>query len=239
MSFEKHAAYAALLPRLPSNLTKGKNDVLVATMTAGAALMAKAAEVAKDDGRSAKGRAQVLDHYLKSEAVPALVKSRRQHQYHEGRLQGKRDALRKAVIGEHDPLDRERRDVIRAMTPNERIAAVLSDPELRGAALRGGSTLAGVPQTELDRAFSIATEEMVPAKVAEIKNLEAAQDFHAAVLRVFANDLQKIPAVIEPNGAVREMSPWEVEKVIESIPAPAPHIKMREEIEADRVDDAA
>lgn len=238
MSFERHAGYGALLPRLPSNLQRGKQNVIVDTMERGAAMVAKAVDLASNDGISALGRARALEQYLKTEAAPAFAKSHRQLQHHRELLDGKRAALRKETIGKHDSLDSERRAVLRQLEPAARVAAVLSDPEMRSAALRGGATLAGVGSDELDRAYGQAAQETAPAKVAEITALEKANDYHRDVLRIFEMDLQKMPCKIEPNGAVVALSPGEVQKLIESLPAPQPHIAIRERVEADKVDDA-
>jgi hypothetical protein len=232
-------AYGTLLSRIPGNAPAGKSKVIRAAL--GLTFKGALAEAAKRDDLTAKGKAGLIEKQLKATTGPALAKARRQLAYHERAIERQRAAIHAKAIGAHDPLDAERRAVLRGMSTAERVQAVMTDATFRLAALRGGAGLSGLNEEIFSRMTELAIAENAGPEAAALAAAEEAQDLHNAAVKMLAYEIAQAPVVVEPNGAVRNFdSPHEMENFLATHLHPvAPHIVMREEIEADHVEEAA
>jgi hypothetical protein len=87
----------------------------------------------------------------------------------------------------------------------------------------------------------MAISENAGPEAAALAAAEEAQEVNNAAVKMLAYEIAQAPVVVEPNGAVRRFeSPHEMEKFLAAHVHPAaPHIAMREEIEADHVEETA
>lgn len=229
----------ALLMRVPKNTPSGKAKVIGTTLGDSLELSGFRNEAANNRELTAVGRANQISKHLLAKALPALAKARRQVAFGAAKLEKMRLEIRKRAIGEHDPLDHERRDFLRSQSANDRIKSILTNPTLRGAALRAPE-LVGVGGDGLDRAMQLAIIEKCPAESEALTVMEEAHAIHVQSAEVLQQEILVTPFVVEPNGSVRQLhTPQELQNLLDkSVPQATTKQIALEEAEVDQVGEA-
>jgi hypothetical protein len=229
----------ALALRIPNGAPAGKAKVIRSTLGDSLGLKGFRLETANERELSDVGRANKVIKYIQATAVPELAKARRQVAYSAGKLEKMRADVRTKALGEHDPLDRERRDILRSQTPALRAKAVLTSPAMRDAALRAPDLVEISPDV-FERAMQLAINERCPDQSKTLAIAEEAQAIHEAAVRVFEQEIMATPCVVEPNGSVRQLqTPIELENLFtKSVTQPSLRQIALEEVQVDQVEAA-
>jgi hypothetical protein len=229
------SAYKTITDRIPSNMPPGKSKIVGATLVIGTDLAEAIATIARRDDLTPKGRANLMRVHIKNTAGPAFEKSKRQFEWHQRAIDTRKATIKKKALGEVTPNDAEYRAVLRTMPLPERTQAILTNLEFRGAALRGGAALAGIPGDVYQNAFDAAVAENAAEESAALEKAEAEQAVHGAALGVVQGEMMRVPAIDDPNSGAR---PFHNAKELgdflaREVPAAPVHLQQREQIEAD------
>jgi hypothetical protein len=175
-----------LLSRLPDNINDAQVQPIRHAAATAKMLKGKIAEANARTDLSPSGRAQFIRDYVAKTIAPILKHQRDAVARDAANLEAMRIQERNRAIGAADPLDRERRDFLRTLTEGERSKIVLSDPDFRGAALRGGATLSGLHSELFERALAAA----MPADTVSALNTAAeANSLHESMVRVLQDNV--------------------------------------------------
>jgi hypothetical protein len=178
------------------------------------------AQAARDDNHlAAAGRAAKVDQYLRKHAIPTMIRLERQRAHLAKKIDADERNLRKQILGAHDALDGERRMVLRAASPSERLR-LMSDHHMQMAALRGGSTLSGVPDEQLDRHMDAAIERLAPEALVARQHAVESMEFVDASIATLRGEIAKAPVVAMGDGSVRAYHAPELAAVIKSTEVP-------------------
>ena len=229
----------ALALRIPAGTPAGKAKVIRSTLGDSLGLKGYRGEIDNDRDLTAVGRAGKVIKYIQATAIPELAKARRQVAYSAGKLEKMRADIRKKALGDHDPLNRERRDILRSQTPAIRAKAVLTSRAMRDAAIRAPDLVEISPDV-FERAMQLAINERCPDQSKTLEMAEEAQAIHEAAVRVFEQEIMATPCVVEQNGSVRQMqTPIELENLFEkSVSQPSLRQIALEEAQVDQVETA-
>jgi hypothetical protein len=230
------SVYSTLLSRFPDEIATGKNAVIRNTLAAGMETQTAIAAANDRKDLAPLGRANMIAQHVKLLAGPALTKSRRQFEWHAKAIEKQTAALTKLVLGAHDPLDAERRQILRGMSAADSAKAVTTDSDFRMAALRGGRGLTNLPGEVFERAMEMATAERAAPQAAALAAAKEAQDLHGAAIEVLENELLDAVALGDPNSgtARRFASKPELEKYLAAeVKVPVLPVLAQEEAQAD------
>lgn len=184
----------ALFSRIPAAARAGHREVTRKIVVAAGDFHGAVAKVEADADLSPAGRAKSLAPALRS-AAAQLRKFERQAAHAARQISAADARIRKAVIGERDPDDAERRAVLRQMPDGDRVQAILTDPSLRAAALRLPEC-SGVDPEIVERALTMAISEMAPNESAALETDRESAEILRLAVESFAAQLRSAPVVI-------------------------------------------
>jgi hypothetical protein len=216
--------YETILVRTPSNLNVGRSSNVARLVKVADDFAAVRKQIDGDTSLSAKGRNDKTAAYALQHVAPEVTRQRRLAAWQRNRIDSDKAKLAKEVRGEHDPLDAERRMVLRSMSDGQRAKAILEDPQARLAAIRGDTLLSGVPSDVLARAADIEINARFPDRVAQLAKDAEALEWHGAALSMLEGDLYRTPV----NGGEGFRSDMEYNRFLEKLPAPSEHQTSRE-----------
>lgn len=185
----------ALFARLPSEARAGHREVTRKIVVAAGDFHGAVAKVEADADLSPAGRAKSLAAPLRN-AAAQLRRFERQAAHAAAQIAAADARIRKAVIGDRDPDDAERRAVLRMMPDNDRVQLVLKDPTMRAAALRLPEC-SGVDPEIVERALEMATAEMAPNESAALETDRETAEILRMAVETFAAQLRSAPVVID------------------------------------------
>jgi hypothetical protein len=191
----------ALFERIPATATNEQRNMIQAAFGVTKQLATGIDAIAKRDDLTPKGRADLIQKEARA-AGTAFQKSREQYERHAGTIENMRIAMHKKAIGEPKDTDAERRTMLRAMSLNERISKVNSDPLARAAALREPG-LSEIGSDLIEKLTEIAVKENAPTEAQQIAEFEEAQVIHKAALEVAERKLLETPFLVDDNGNPR------------------------------------
>ena len=185
----------ALFSRIPAAARAGHREVTRKIVVAAGDFHGAVAKVESDADLSPAGRAKALAPALRS-AAAQLRRFERQAAHAARQISAADARIRKAVIGERDPDDAERRAVLRQMADNDRVQLVLKDPAMRAAALRLPEC-SGVDHEIVERALEMAIAEMAPNESAALETDRESAEVLRMAVETYAALLRAAPVVID------------------------------------------
>ncbi len=211
--------FTALFARMGSNKRPGgkaARDVLAD----GTSFMGYKSTLAGDTALTPSGKAGAMRKHLTEKVGPSLLRARRQAAHLRRQIEIDAKNLRARVLGKGDTDDKERREVMRAATPIERLRMVNADEAFALAALRGGEILSGVPGDELARRFDTIAEKFDPAGAAAMVTAQEGLLHLETAIEALQNETMKAPIEATANGSRPFMSAAELQNFLAKIPAP-------------------
>ena len=178
-------------------------------------------KIASDQYLNAAGKAAKVREQLSTKAIPALQKAQRQLQHLEKQHALGAQNQRNRVLGKGDALDAERRMVLRAATPADRLRLIKSDSKMNVAAQLGGSSLTGISDDDLALAFEPLAEKFDPAGSAMQKDVADSIGLINVALEAFQNDLRASHGATDGTAKTRPLRDDEYYALVRSVEAPA------------------
>jgi hypothetical protein len=213
------SVYSTLGVRKGDRKLPGGN-VFRKNLTTGLEIQAVIQEVRVDETLAPPGKAKKTADHIRSKAIPQLITAERQRDYIVKKNAIDERNLRTRVAGKSDELDGERRAVMRAASPTDRLR-LMRDPMMRAAMLRGGAILSGVTDEQYEREFEAAIEQLAPPEtLAARADAKEAVEFLDASIAALRGEIERAPVVAMSDGSIRTFHPGELASAIRSVEMP-------------------